>query len=68
MKSVKDLETIVVQHLSTEVSGKAQKYSQVGAWEFVCFEDFDKLSGDNNGGDNNGGLSTQLLSTCNSCF
>ncbi len=34
-KSAKDLETIVVQCLSAEVSGKAQKYSRVGAREFV---------------------------------
>lgn len=43
-KSAKDLETIVVQHLSVEVSGKAQKYSQVGAREFVSFKEFNELS------------------------
>jgi len=34
-KSTKDPETIVVQRLSSEVSGKAQKYFRVGAREFV---------------------------------
>ena len=43
-KSAKDLETIVVQRLSAEVSGKAQKYSRVGAREFVPFEQFDEIS------------------------
>jgi len=56
-KSAKNLETIVFQHLSAVVSGKAQKYSRVGAREFVSFENFDKLSSDNNGGDR----LTQLL-------
>ena len=43
-KSAKDLETIVVQRLSAEVSGKAQKYSRIGAREFVPFEQFDEIS------------------------
>ena len=43
-KSAKELGTIVIQRLSAEVSGKAQKYSRVGAREFVSFEDFDELS------------------------
>ena len=43
-KSAKDLETIVVQRLSAEVSGKAQKYSRIGAREFVSFEEFDEIS------------------------
>ena len=43
-KSTKNLETIVVQRLSGEVSGKTEKYSRVGAREFMSFEDFDKLS------------------------
>jgi len=50
-RSAKNLETIVVQRLSAEVSGKAQKYSGVGARDLVSFENFDKLSSDNNGGD-----------------
>ena len=43
-KSAKDLETIVIQRLSAEVSGKAQKYSRIGAREFVSFEEFDEIS------------------------
>ena len=43
-KSAKDLETIVIQRLSGEVSGKAQKYSRIGAREFVPFEEFDEIS------------------------
>ena len=43
-KAAKKLETLVVQRLSAEVSGKAQKYSRVGAREFVSFEDFDEIS------------------------
>ena len=39
-----DFETIVVQRLSSSVSGKAQKYSRVGAREFVPFEDYSELS------------------------
>jgi len=50
-KSAKNLETIVVQSLSAEVSGKDHQYSRVGAREFVSFEDFHKLSSDNNWGD-----------------
>ena len=49
-KSAENLETAVVQRLSAEVSGKAQKYSQVGAREFMSFEDFDNLSRSNNNG------------------
>ena len=45
--SLKDLETIVVQRLSAEVSGKAQKYSRSGAREFVPFDEFNKISIDN---------------------
>ena len=41
--SKKEFETIVVQRLSAEVSGKAQKYSRVGAREFVSFEEFGEL-------------------------
>ena len=50
-RSAKNLETIVVQRLSAEVSGKGQKYCSVEACKFVSFEDFDKLSSDGNGGD-----------------
>ena len=32
---------LTVQRLSSQVSGKAQKFSQIGAWEFVPFEDDD---------------------------
>ena len=35
VKSLKELETIVVQRLGAEVSGKAQKYSCSGVCEFV---------------------------------
>ena len=42
-----DFETIVVQRLSSSVSGKAQKYSRVGAREFVPFEDYSELSIEN---------------------
>ena len=31
-------DTLVVQRLSAEVSGKAQKYSRIGAREFVSYE------------------------------
>jgi len=31
-------DTLVVQQLSAEVSGKAQKYSRIGAREFVSYE------------------------------
>ena len=41
--SSKDLETIVVQRLSAEASGKAQKYSRSGAREFVPFDEFNKI-------------------------
>ncbi|KAJ7356125.1 hypothetical protein OS493_026505 [Desmophyllum pertusum] len=33
-----DNDTLVVQRLSAEVSGKAQKYSRIGAREFVSYE------------------------------
>ena len=46
-KSLKDLETIVVQRLSAEVSGKAQKYSRSGAREFVPFDEFNEISIEN---------------------
>jgi hypothetical protein len=43
--SKKEFETIVVQWPSAEVSGKAQKYSRVGAArEFVSFEEFGELT------------------------
>ena len=42
--SKKEFETIVVQRLSAEVTGKAQKYSRVGAREFVSFEEFGELT------------------------
>ena len=45
--SSKDLETIVVQRLSTEVSGKAQKYSRSGAREFVPFDESNEKSIEN---------------------
>ena len=45
--SLKDLETIVVQRLSAEVSGKAQKYSRSGAREFVPFDEFNEISIEN---------------------
>ena len=38
---------IVVQRLSAEVTGKAQKYSWVGAREFVSFEEFRELTIEN---------------------
>ena len=38
VKSLKELETIVVQRLGAEVSGKAQKYSCSGVCEFVPFD------------------------------
>ena len=37
---MKEYETITVQWLSTEVTGKAQQYSLVGARGFVSFEEF----------------------------
>ena len=40
-------ETIVVQRLSAEVAGKAQKYSRIGAREFVSFEDYGDLTIEN---------------------
>lgn len=40
-------ETIVVQRLSAEVTGKAQKYSRIGAREFVSFEDYGDLTIEN---------------------
>ena len=46
-KSLEDLETIVVQRLSAEVSGKAQKYSRSGAREFVPFDEFNEVSVEN---------------------
>lgn len=45
--SSKDLETIVVQRLSAEVSGKAQKYSRSRAREFVPFDEFNEISIEN---------------------
>ena len=39
VKSATELETIVVQHLTAEVSGKAQKYSRVGPLQLVSFKD-----------------------------
>lgn len=39
-------EEIVIQRLSPEVSGKAQKYSRIGAREFVPFE-FEEVTLDN---------------------
>ena len=38
---------IVVQWLSAEVTGKAQKYSRVGAREVVSFEEFGELTIEN---------------------
>ena len=38
---------IIVQRLSATVSGKAQKYSRVGAREFVPFDQFEELTVDN---------------------
>lgn len=38
VKSLKELETIVVQRLGAEVSGKAQKYLCSGVCEFVPFD------------------------------
>ena len=46
-KSLKDLHTIVVQRLSAEVSGKAQKYSRSGARQFVPFDKFEEISIEN---------------------
>lgn len=39
-------EEIIIQRLSTEVSGKAQKYSRIGPREFVPFE-YDEVTLDN---------------------
>ncbi len=38
---------IIVQRLSATVSGKAQKYSRVGAREFVPFDQFEELTVEN---------------------
>ena len=43
-KSSKELDTIVIQRLSAEFSGKAQKYSFVVVRELLSFEDIDELS------------------------
>ena len=43
IKLPKDLEIIVVQSLSAEVPGKAQKYYRAEAHEFVSFEDLKTL-------------------------
>ena len=45
--SSKGLETIVVQQLNAEVSGKAQIYSCSGAREFVPFHEFNEISIEN---------------------
>ncbi|XP_014661787.1 PREDICTED: uncharacterized protein LOC106804906 [Priapulus caudatus] len=42
-----DDDTIVVQRLSAEVSGKAQKYARVGAREFVAFNEYEEFTVDN---------------------
>lgn len=39
-------EEIIIQRLSTEVSGKAQKYSHIGPREFVPYE-YDEVTLDN---------------------
>ena len=39
-------EEIIIQRLSTEVSGKAQKYSRIGPREFVPYE-YDEVTLDN---------------------
>ena len=36
-------EEIIIQRLSTEVSGKTQKYSRIGPREFVAYE-YDKVT------------------------
>ena len=42
-----ECETIVVQRLSAEVAGKAQKYTRVGARVFVPFEEYGELTIEN---------------------
>ena len=37
-QDIKQKEEIVIQRLSTEVSGKAQKYSRIGPQEFIPFD------------------------------
>ena len=46
-KSLKDLDMIVVQRLSADITGKAQKYSRSGVHEFVPFDEFNKISFEN---------------------
>ena len=43
-KAIPDSDTIVIQQLSAEVSGKAQKYARVGAREFVPFHEYGEFS------------------------
>ena len=38
---------IIVQRMSSDVSGKAQKYSRIGPREFVPFEKYEELSLEN---------------------
>ncbi len=46
-KGVSATGEIIVQRLSATVSGKAQKYSRVGAREFVPFDQFEELTVEN---------------------
>ena len=43
-QAIPDSDTIVIQRLSAEVSGKAQKYARVGAREFVPFHEYGEFS------------------------
>jgi len=45
-ESIEAKEEIIVQRLSSEVTGKQQKYMQIGPREFVPFE-FDEITFDN---------------------
>lgn len=39
-----NLQEIIVQRMSSEVCGKQQKYSRIGAREYVPFSDYDELT------------------------
>ena len=43
-RAVPDTDSIVVQSLSAEVSGKAQKYTRVGAREFVDYREYEEFT------------------------
>ncbi|KXJ24849.1 hypothetical protein AC249_AIPGENE6782 [Exaiptasia diaphana] len=46
-KGKDEQDTLTVQRLSAEVSGKAQKYSRIGAREFVPFKGYEELTIEN---------------------